>query len=100
MTNERADDSRSESEPLVRTEYSSDAPPSEAIVRALAAASGAEPTDLEPLYDSIETDALDALLGDPVFGDGASLVVEFVTSGYRVVVRGDGHVSVLDGIDA
>lgn len=63
---------------------------SEAVIRAVATASGHEPvptadtthTPLEPLYTVIDPDALDKL-GDVV---GSPLVVEFTYEGYEVTV--------------
>jgi hypothetical protein len=43
-----------------------------------------------PLYETIETDALDALFSKPVPGADPPFAVEFVTLEYRVVVVGCG----------
>lgn len=89
-------DSPSRRVPVVETRFSSDAPPSQVLLLALAAAEGVEPIDLDPLYDCIDLEALDSLLGDPVFGDAARIAVEFDVAGHRVVVCKDGTLSVLD----
>lgn len=67
--------------------------PSEAVVQAVADAEGVSPLALdEPLYASVDTDALDALCS------GASTVttVRFTYLGYVVEVGADGRVSLLD----
>jgi hypothetical protein len=71
-------------------------PPSTRIVRAVAAAEGVDPAELSPpLYDVVDTDAVDAL-----FASGGSQPppvgtrVSFTYNGYRVRVEGDGEVSV------
>lgn len=67
----------------------------ERVVEALAAAEGVSPIDLdEPLYESVDAEALDALFapqldGSPRSGEGH---VEFSSNGYRVVVGKDGDV--------
>lgn len=55
-----------------------------AIADRVAAREGVEPTDLPPLFDSVDADALSTLLG----GDTDSLTVEFTYCGYRVTVDG------------
>lgn len=66
----------------------------ERVADALAAATGTDPTRLEPpLYDVVDPDALDALV------EGATGVrVSFDYDGHHVVVHGDGAVTV-DGND-
>jgi ADP-ribose pyrophosphatase YjhB (NUDIX family) len=92
-------DENPDSEPVVQTRYSSGESASEAVIRALAAATGVEPTELDLLYESIDPEALDALLGDPVLGEESLTVVEFVASGHRVVVSSDGQITILDESD-
>lgn len=45
-----------------------DEPPSETIVMAVADAKGCAPTDLPPLHDVIDPDALDSLFADTLDG--------------------------------
>lgn len=60
--------------------------PSTAIVRALSAATGAEPTELTPpLHAFVDPEALDALLD----GRSEGLRIEFEAYGCRVAVEGD-----------
>lgn len=73
-----------------------DVPPSRAVVEAVAAAEGVDPTELSPpLYTAIDPDVLDSIFSD---GRGAhptgQLVFEYL--GYEVTVRPDGEVSVAD----
>jgi len=92
-------DSHVDSEPAVETRYSTGESPSEAVIRALAATKGVEPTELDLLYDFIDPEALDSLLGGPVLGDESQTVVAFSATGFRVVVSSDGHVSIFDETD-
>jgi hypothetical protein len=62
-------------------------PPSLRVVRAVAAAEGVDPTDLPPLNDAVDVDALDRLAG----ADGArpGVEVRFAYAGRSVRVRDD-----------
>ena len=65
------------------------------VVSAVAATKGTDPMDLDPLFNAIDPDALDALYERTGFGRaGVPERVEFVYSGCRVVVSGDGSVTV------
>lgn len=78
-------------------------PVSDVVVRAVANAAGVAPTELsEPLNESVDPDALDAIFsprhdGTPRPDDSW---IEFPTNGYVVVVRGDGQVAVYESADA
>lgn len=63
---------------------------SEAVVRAVANARDADPTDLEPLYNAVDPDALDALFTD---GHADDRIV-FRYCGHEVTVYADGRVLV------
>lgn len=64
-----------------------DGPPSEAVVDAVATAEGRDPLDLSPLYDAIDTDALDSLV------EGSrGIDVTFKYEGYTVLVRENAEV--------
>lgn len=68
---------------------------SEEVVSAVAAARGRDPTDLDPLFEAIDPDALDGLYERDGFGRAQSSVrVEFTYCGCEVVVDVDGAVSV------
>jgi hypothetical protein len=77
---------------------------SQAVVRAVAKISdrdsaGTNPDDgadlFEPLYETIDPDALDALFRD-ADDEPRSGVIEFAYSGYEVTVRSAGLVTVTD----
>ena len=71
--------------------------PSTAIVELVAIAADREPSALEPLYDSLDPEALDQLIrrdGDDEVDDGVERQVSLSYSGYHVTVRSDGEVSV------
>lgn len=73
---------------------------SEAVVRAVAAVSdrntaGEDPDDrLDPLYDAVDPDALDALFRR--VDDSRTGAVEFAYCGYRVTVDSTGLVTVTE----
>ena len=69
--------------------------PSEAVVDAVATLDGVSPTELAPLYDAVEPDALDALFehADRQGRPGDQRLC-FAYAGYDVTVCGDGTVSV------
>jgi len=67
-----------------------DRPPSTVIVDAVSERADTAVTELPPLYDVVDPDALDALFaGSETFG-----VVTFEYAGYDVTVRADGVVDV------
>lgn len=54
-----------------RAEYDgSTVPPSLALIAALSTAMEADPIDIDPLYESVDPDALDGLLGNSVAATG------------------------------
>ena len=65
----------------------------EAVVYAVADAAAADPLSIEPLYESIDPDALSAL----VRSGSDDLVVSFSHHGVPVDVFGDGTVRVVTG---
>lgn len=73
----------------------SDVRPSTAVVEMVATAANREPTALEPLYETVDPDALDTLVrsmgANSIDGDAT---VTFPFEGYQVVVRRDGRVVV------
>jgi hypothetical protein len=74
----------------LQTEYTFDAdePPSEAVISALAANSGEDPTAMDPLYERIDLEALDAIVGPKMRegGSAADVTVEFYVDAVRVSV--------------
>ena len=69
--------------------------PSECVIDAVATISGVSPTELQPLYDAIEPDALDALF-DPVHRPGREPPqrLTFYYADYEITVCGDATVEV------
>ncbi|WP_204366142.1 HalOD1 output domain-containing protein [Halosimplex carlsbadense] len=60
------------------------------VIETIADATGTDPLTMEPpLYEVVDTDALDAL-----YESGATATVEFEYNGHSVVVDGDGTVTV------
>ncbi|MUV86277.1 hypothetical protein GJ631_06740 [Natronomonas sp. CBA1123] len=76
---------------MFRTEWSSERPPSLAVVEAVATVTDSEPTKLPLLNDAINTDALDTLFV-PEADD--QLRVSFVYDGLDITVDGEGSVTV------
>lgn len=70
------------------------APVSERVIAAVAAATDTDPLELEPLFDSVDPDALDALFANE---GGTTARTEgqltFPTNGCRVTVDADGTVA-------
>jgi len=66
------------------------------VVETVAAREGVDPIDLEtPLYETVDPDALDALVGAPTPAERQQLLhVVFEYHGYEVRVSADGDVSV------
>jgi hypothetical protein len=63
------------------------------VAREVANALGADPIDIDPLYDYIDTDALNALFRDPTQSLSERRVT-FTMEGCDVVVYGDGEIEV------
>lgn len=92
-------ESTTEESPIERYHAAPDQSPSEAVVTAVAEASGRAVTAgdgadaLDPLYDAIDPDALDTLFATDADGAGAT-AVEFVYEGYEVTVEATDIVTV------
>lgn len=67
--------------------------PSEAVVETVASREDVDPTELTPLYQSIDSEALDALVEAEERDDGLRQIA-FTYHGYRVTITGDGVVDV------
>ena len=82
---------------MLETRFGGDSgrPPSVAVVEAVAAAEGVSPAELDPIYDDVDPEAIDQLLGGPS-DDGTSAVLRFSIDGWRVFVRDDGAIQVCD----
>lgn len=75
--------------------------PSAAILETLAAATGADELDLSPLYESVDPDALDKLVGRQLGGRAVGPTeVAFRHEGFDVVVGSGGTVRLSPTADA
>lgn len=65
-----------------------------AVVQAVAAVSDQDPLEMDPLYDAIDTDALNALCatGD---GERSGVTISFPYNGYQVSVTSNERLSVV-----
>lgn len=93
-------DASNADEPTYVTTFDPDAGEraSEAVVTAVAAVSGKRPVDLEPLYEAVDPDALDALIDHARRGDDdGTHELWFAYAGYDVGLRSDGRIRFYDG---
>lgn len=74
--------------------------PTVAVVEAMAAVRGTDPTDLRPLYDAVDPQGLDRVCSDsvPPYREGAR-TVEFTYLDHRVSVDSGGVVEIRPGDD-
>lgn len=79
----------------VRHNWTESDQPSLTIVEAVAAATDREMTDLPPLYDTIDADALDTLVN----GESSSVAVSFQYADTEVTVGGNGSIEIQVGGD-
>lgn len=68
---------------------------SERIVTAVAEFTGRDPLSLDPLYDAIDPEALDALF-EPTDATGTPRRVAFTYAGCSVEITGEGEIRVTD----
>ena len=68
---------------------------SERVVGTVADAEDAEPTELSPLYEAIDPDALDSL----VEGSDDDLCIDFECCGYDITVKGEETVELTSASD-
>lgn len=62
---------------------------STSVVQQVAERAGVDATELPPLYDSIDPDALDAIFASTTSSTSRSGRIEFTYAGYRVTVSSD-----------
>ncbi|MDZ5812419.1 HalOD1 output domain-containing protein [Halorubrum sp. AD140] len=91
---EEADESTTEPTASVQHTWSAPTQPSTAVIEALAASTGRDPTAMPPLYDYVDPDALDALLGSRTGDPEDSVTVSFAYDGVAVRVASSGWVEV------
>lgn len=79
---------------VIDAEYNGDRPPTEAIIEAVATASGVDPLDLPPIYEFVDPDALNTFFDRHTGAPNAVLGFEIET--WNVFVRADGKIKVCD----
>jgi hypothetical protein len=84
--------------PVVDAEYDfeSDSTAIEAIIWALADAVGVDPTELSPLFDYVDPDALNALFDPSDRTSEEDTLLSFRVDTWNVFVRSDGRIRVCD----
>jgi hypothetical protein len=82
-----------------RIEYEwSSVAPSTAVLEAVAAAADCEPTDLDPLYEFVDPDALDQFVRSTASSENAgNTSISFSFDCYEVTVYSSGFVTVRSG---
>lgn len=91
-----ADDALAESSPLARNYAWADVTPATAVVELVAEATDADPTDLDPLHDAVDTDALNRVVEPTEPKATSSLRVSFSYQDFFVVVRQSGRITLYD----
>jgi hypothetical protein len=74
--------------------FGADESPSHGVVRAIAAVKGVEPTDVDPLCDFIDPDALDAVFDGTTGTSERDIRVSFRIDDLEIEVSGDRHITV------
>ena len=74
--------------------FDADESPSHGVVRAISAVKGVEPTDVDPLYDSINPNALDAIFGGTTEAREGGIRVSFRVDDLEIEVSEDRRVTV------
>lgn len=69
------------------------------VIAAVAEATGVDPLELDPLYNVVDPDALNAIFSPANGRQGADAKLRFTMEGCAVVVRGDGDVVVTPPAD-
>jgi hypothetical protein len=84
--------------PVVDAQYEPGSPetPTAAIVQTLATAADTDPTEVAPLYEAIDTDALDRLFANHSGDAAADAVLSFTVETWNVFVRADGSIRICD----
>lgn len=84
--------------PIVDARYvpDIDASPTEAIIEALAEATGVDPLEFPPLYEYVDPDAVNSLFDRQGKSRAAATVIGFQVDTWNVFVRADGRIRVCD----
>lgn len=95
MTNIDSNHGRERSDGVkCRRQWTAETPLSVAVVEAVAEATGRDPTEIEPLNEYIDPDALNDLFEPRSDGDRSEATVSFPLEDHLVIVRGDGTIVV------
>lgn len=78
-------------------ELSAEESPTEGVVQALATAAGASPLELDPLYNTLDPEALDTLFSPSPSGGRSGEYIVFEYEGYEVTFFSEGRVTVAPG---
>jgi len=86
-------------EPVVDARFEKDGEETitDALVGALAAAEGVDATDVDPVYEAVDLDALEQLFEDHDGAADAEGLLSFTFDTWNVFVRADGRIRVCDG---
>lgn len=77
---------------VYRVSFDSTSAATTEVVSALAEVRHCDPTEITPLYETIDTDALDSLIADTTDAD---VRVDFVIDGFEITVCGDNTVEIV-----
>lgn len=84
--------------PVVSIRYETEGyqTPSMAIVEAVAEAEGIDPAELPPMYEIVDSDAVDRLFTSYDEAEESEAVLSFTHDHWNIFVRGDGEIRVCD----
>lgn len=86
-----SDDSALEQDPLQTVEWQKPDSPSAAVIREVSDLWGADPIEMDPLYNHVDPDALDRLLkSNGPRQAGNDVKVEFQYQDYRIILHAHG----------
>lgn len=87
--------------PVVDKQYENDGDetPVQTVVGALAEAEGVDATDLPPLFETIDPDALNRLFHNDDESEREETMLSFTIDNWNVFVRADGLIRVCDGTE-
>lgn len=87
-------------ETITRHRWTAATPPTHAVVESVAQRAGVDETELPPLYDAIDPDALDAIFdhrGDWPSDAGPRVIFSY--AGFEVTVEHDGWLTIYNEFD-
>lgn len=76
------------------TEWNERVSPVMAVVNTVAAVTGRDPLDMPPLYEYVETDALDALARSGATDANEAVAIRFLYEDHSVLVESTGNIEV------